>query len=390
MSPWLFWGLLTGMIVMALGFVLWPLLRSARQAETSRRQTNIVLYRERLDEIARSVAAGELGVADAAEIRQELDLRLLEEAAPAANPGMRTTATGSRGLVMMLLLIVPALAIGIYLANGDWRLALVGDSEQALPLLLDRLQRHLQEQPDDVEALRLLATSQAQLGQHALAARNFSQLNRLAATPDSLVGEAEATALAAGGKLQGRPTALIEQALQSEPQHARGLWYAGLAARQRGQDADALRHWLQLAGQTLPDDFRGLLNTQIREVGGSPPATPEPLRIVLKLKLDPALTGRVTADMPVFVYARAPGQDGPPLAAIRKQVSELPLTVVLDDAASMLAERKLSSVDRWRVTARIARQGSAQTQSGDLLGQVTVTRAQLTQTIELTIDNISP
>ena len=156
-----------------------------------------------------------------------------------------------------------------------------------------------------------------------------------------------------------------------------GAAVVGEIARQFGASLESI--------QTAPD-FRRMLESQIAQAGGKPPAAPQSLQIPVQVTLDPQLASRVTGEMPVFIYARAGGQGGPPLAVVRRSVAELPLTVVLDDSQSMLPERKLSSVDQWTITARVARQGSAESRSGDLVADTVVTRGQLPGPILLRID----
>jgi cytochrome c-type biogenesis protein CcmH len=390
--PVLFWGLLAGMTLAALAFLLLPLWRGRRAADISRRELNIALYRERLQELERALAAGETSVEEATAARAELDARLLADVGSASGgPAAASRPGRRRALALVLATALPALALGLYLHTSDWQLALVGDGPEAVPLLLQRLERHLEEQPADAAGWRLLARTRADLRDYDQAAAAYARLNALAPTAETLVAEAEAVALRDGGNLQGRPLNLIGQALQQDPDYGRALWYAGLAARQRGDDRAALQYWNALAAQELPADVRRLLDAQIVQAGGKPPAAPAAFRIPIRVELDPRLAARVSADMPLFVYARAAGeQGGPPLAVTRRRAGELPLELVLDDSHSMLPERKLSSARGWTLTARIARQGSAETRSGDLLAEQPVTREQLREPVRLTIDRVVP
>ena len=78
--------------------------------------------------------------------------------------------------------------------------------------------------------------------------------------------------------------------------------------------------------------------------------------------------GKLKPGVPLFVSARQPGIPGPPLAAVRLTSDELPATVTLSDANSMIEGRNLSSVDDVEVIARVAFGGTAITASGDLVG----------------------
>jgi cytochrome c-type biogenesis protein CcmH len=92
----------------------------------------------------------------------------------------------------------------------------------------------------------------------------------------------------------------------------------------------------------------------------------------------------------LFIFARA--LEGPPMpiAVVRKQVSDLPLTVVLDDSVSMMEQRKLSGFDKVVVGARISKTGDAIPHQGDLTGNnITVDMLQ-TESIEILIDQQVP
>jgi hypothetical protein len=52
----------------------------------------------------------------------------------------------------------------------------------------------------------------------------------------------------------------------------------------------------------------------------------------------------------LFVSARQPGIPGPPIAAVRLNADQLPTTVTLSDANTMIEGRNLSSVDDVEVS----------------------------------------
>jgi cytochrome c-type biogenesis protein CcmH len=84
------------------------------------------------------------------------------------------------------------------------------------------------------------------------------------------------------------------------------------------------------------------------------------------VELDPALRGQVSDTDTVFIVAKA--VEGPrfPLAVLRKQVRDLPLSFTLDDTMGMMPGVKLSQFPQLVVTARISKSGNAIAAPGDL------------------------
>jgi cytochrome c-type biogenesis protein CcmH len=59
-----------------------------------------------------------------------------------------------------------------------------------------------------------------------------------------------------------------------------------------------------------------------------------------------------------------------PLAIVREQVKNLPITVVLSDQQAMSPMMKLSSFEQVKLIARISKTGSAMPQKTDLIGEI--------------------
>jgi cytochrome c-type biogenesis protein CcmH len=92
--------------------------------------------------------------------------------------------------------------------------------------------------------------------------------------------------------------------------------------------------------------------------------------------LAPELQKSTSPGDTVFVYAQALSGPKMPLAIVRKQVSDLPLTVSLNDTMAMMPNMKLSNFTQVKLLARISKSGNAISQPGDLIGvidQVTLT-----------------
>jgi cytochrome c-type biogenesis protein CcmH len=208
---------------------------------------------------------------------------------------------------------------------------------------------------------------------------------------------------------------LINKALSLDPNHAKSLALAGSAAMERRDFAAAINYWERLQTQLPADseDAKMIVNglAEARQMlahikGGKPPmmaqgemppamaAPSAPVqqaagkeRITGRVTLSDALKGKVSPDDTVFVLARAAEGPKMPLAILRKQVRDLPLTFELDDSMAMAPQMKLSAFDQVVVVARISKAGSAMPQPGDALGMSNPLRPG-TKNVNVKIDQI--
>lgn len=79
-----------------------------------------------------------------------------------------------------------------------------------------------------------------------------------------------------------------------------------------------------------------------------------------------------------------------PLAVLRKQVKDLPVTVVLDDSMAMVPEMRLSRFPEVRVVAQVSRSGNAVAQSGDLRGSSAPVAVGDEGNVAVVIDQVIP
>ncbi|MFT5676269.1 MAG: hypothetical protein ACI808_002210 [Paraglaciecola sp.] len=99
-------------------------------------------------------------------------------------------------------------------------------------------------------------------------------------------------------------------------------------------------------------------------------SAPAPVALNLLLSIDPRIKDKLDPNLTVYIFARAFESSGsvisgPPLAAIRMLVSDLPITVSLSDQMALVAGRTISSVKQLVVGARISLTGDAIRQNGD-------------------------
>ena len=105
------------------------------------------------------------------------------------------------------------------------------------------------------------------------------------------------------------------------------------------------------------------------------------------VSLSPAVAKQAAPDDVVFIFARAAHGPRMPLAIVRKQVKDLPTTIVLEDSQGMSPEMKLSSAPEVIVVARVSKSGMANAQNGDLEG-VSAPVKNGTKAIAISIANV--
>jgi len=84
--------------------------------------------------------------------------------------------------------------------------------------------------------------------------------------------------------------------------------------------------------------------------------------------VSPALKAQTKPEQVVFIFAKAVRGPKAPLAVVRATVSQLPLSVRLDDSKAVMPMFRISNFDEVRIEARISTKGDARKASGDLEG----------------------
>jgi cytochrome c-type biogenesis protein CcmH len=396
-------GVLVVVLTVAVAIALTrPWWSHALAARMSRERANVVAYRTRLAEIEQELAAGNVDAESAQALKLEQQQRLLQDATQE-----QVVATGeqrsSMRVALMIGLLLPVFAGVWYYLNGSWRAqealaqgVTTPPDPQAAQIegMVQRLAQKLQQNPDDAEGWAMLGRSYFVLKRYEESAQAYDRANQLkqSSDPDLLVAEGAALALAADGDLSGKPRELFDQALKVNPDHMRALWFAGQSAAQAGDATVAQAHWQRLLKQDLPDELRATVEQQLQQIGGqgasarsAPPAAAAP-SLHVNVALAPALANKRKPDQVLYVFAKA--EQGPPmpLAVQKLKPTSWPVAVTLDDSMAMAPALKLSGFDRWIVTARLGAEGSPMAQSGDLQGQVVVSRGASPQNVDVVIN----
>ncbi len=302
---------------------------------------------------------------------------------------------GIFGLSLVLALLLPLSAIGIYALVGN-PAAIDARTHQAPPgMTLDtavaKLQEQLDKSPEDLQGWLLLGQTYNTMQKPQKARDAYAHAMELA--PDSadiMVAWAEADSLARPDHaIKGKTRSKLQQAIDIDPNNQRGLWLLGISDYQADHFVDAALTWRRLETLLKPgSDVAEAVKRQIamanaRASGKSQAEAEQQLqtapaevassgssaKIQVKISLAASLQDKLDANATVFVYARDADGTAMPLAITRVKASELPATVQLTDAMSMTPEHNLSSAQKVLLTARVSRSGQATPQPGDLEGQ---------------------
>ncbi|MDP3841752.1 MAG: c-type cytochrome biogenesis protein CcmI [Oxalobacteraceae bacterium] len=391
------------LIAGSLLFILPTLLRKEAVASPHalRDEVNLTVLRDQLRELDADVAAGAIDAAGYASARQELERRVAEDVQPGVTATATASASGKRWTAVVVGLAVPALAVALYLVLGSPAGidpaqvdAQKGQShevtEEQIVGMVAGLAQRLKSNPDDVEGWSMLARSYNALGRFGEAADAYARLVKLVpGDADLLADYADTLAMSQNKSLQGEPEKLIALALAADPKNIKALALSGSAAFERRAYQEAVAHWKNILLLVPPesDIARSTMSSigEAQGLAGAPAGAQAPVPVALNtstaaapavvaaevagtVELDAALRSKVADTDTVFIFARAAQGPRFPLAVLRKQVKDLPVSFVLDDSMSMVPDAKLSGFPMVVVGARISKSGSATPSAGEFEG----------------------
>ncbi len=266
-----------------------------------------------------------------------------------------------------------------------------------LAAMADKLAERLKAQSDDAPGWAMLGRVRMVQDRADEAVAAYQRALALRGDDARLLADyAETLGMKNGRTLVGEPSKLLARALAIEPLNGKALALSGAAAFQRADYAGAVAHWEKLLAASPPEaEFVAQLRTSINEarqlgklpaavaavaVAASPSAASTAASTAAArsasvsgtVTLAAALAARAEPDDTVFIVARAAVGPRMPLAVLRKQVKDLPISFTLDDSLAMAPAMKLSNFSKVVVIARVSKSGQAIAAPGDLTGQTTV------------------
>lgn len=250
----MFWLPVLILIVLALAFALWPLLRS--RGGQDRLAQAIAFYEQRKSELERQREAGEISAAD-------FDAAIAEQGRHLLALGRSRTADGEdsasvfrrKVAALAMLVLVPAIALGLYLRIGqpgrpDLPLASRPVTPQTMDVAtaLQRIEQHLARNPNDGRGYEVVAPVYLRSGRFADAAFAYRKvLSLLGPSAARHADLGEALVAEKDGMISAEARQEFERSIALEPGFAKALFYLALAQEQDGDKPGALRKLEELA-----------------------------------------------------------------------------------------------------------------------------------------------
>ena len=282
----------------------------------------------------------------------------------------------------------------MYMQIGSPNIKSNQDTGPNIEEMVSALALRMEDTPADLNGWKMLGRSYLQLQNFSGAVQAYEEAVALefGSNSQTLADLGEAIFLLDQLTLNGRAGQLFEQAIAITPNNPKALFYSGMAAAQSGKRLLAAERWEALLATSPPEEIRVILEAQIEMLRQTPQATTKNEAgavlgsgIEVNISLGHVAEKEIPPDTPVFIIARDPEQPSPPIAVVRRNFSELPSTVLITEADSMIAGRSISTFTRVEVVARVALKGTPIGQPGDLFGQRILDTEQ-SSTVKITID----
>lgn len=443
----IFWIAAAALTVLTLGLILPALLRKPEQSDDAAAldELNAKIFQSRMEELEKDLDTGVLSQEAFDTAKQDLEDELLYDLSGKGG------AKESRGTGNIAAIVVgagvPVIAVIMYLQIGSSDLipklanaAQVEADRQAavsraqsenngqmpsVQEMLGALEQRLERNPDDAEGWFMLGRSYVIMRRYGDAVKAFGEAQRILPLDlDIMAAAAEAQALANSNIFEGEAIALLDKVLSIMPEHQRALNLRAFAHFQNKEFELAVQRWQALRSQ-YPADAKQVASIDefiqnavsaaaeegIQLSNVSTPAAPvatanvvapaeeapvpqaaaaDGVAVKVRVNLSGRLISKVSPGDTVFVFARAVNGPRMPLAIVRKQVSDLPFTVTLDDTMAMMPAAKLSGFKQVTIGARVSKSGQAIPQSGDLSGEVTPVSPAQAPEVEVVIDTPVP
>ena len=403
-----FWSIVFVLMIIAFVIILPPMWKKRDVKSADSDQRNIDIAQDRVKELKHQLQAGNLTQQQHDEQFLELELNLGDDLD--IQQSKHQSSTQGRWVVPVIALSLPLLSVITYYSLGEPEALIKAEIKQTqsakkhgrdMNTMVMQLAQRLKENPNNAQDWVMLGRSFKYLKQYKLAANSFEKAYQLLGDdPELLLLYADTLVMLNNGTLAGKASELIFKALKKVPNDVTGLWLAGMAKAEEQDYSQAITHWRKIQ-KIVPQDSEPYAQVQkliesVQQLSGTTvedkvvvakSEAVSKVSIDVKVDISADIKAKVASGDTVFIYAKAITGPPMPLAIVRKQVADLPVSVTLDDSMAMMPGMNLSSFKAVQIIARVSKSGTAMPQKGDYLGRVELTEVITDQTVVIMIND---
>lgn len=264
------------------------------------------------------------------------------------------------------------------------------------------LRTKLDQSGDDEVAWMLLGRVAMSLNEFDMAMQSFDKVLKM--NPDNkqvLISYSQVLLMEGSDANMSRAATMLSRVLKAEPTNIDAISLLALIAYER-------KDWLQaktafevlLASMQQNDPRYSMIAERIAEIDAhlnneqqvtnTKLAEASSSEISITVDLDPVLADSQPQNGTLFVFAKAASGPQMPLAVVKMTEYSFPLTVTLSDTNAMVEGLNLSSVDKIILTARLSKDATVVTSSGELEGKSDVLERANVKEYSLLINELIP
>ncbi len=264
------------------------------------------------------------------------------------------------------------------------------------------LRTKLDQSGDDEVAWMLLGRVAMSLNEFDMAMQSFDKVLKM--NPDNkqvLISYSQVLLMEGSDANMSRAATMLSRVLKAEPTNIDAISLLALIAYER-------KDWLQaktafevlLASMQQNDPRYSMIAERIAEIDANlnneqqvtntKLAEASNSEISITVDLDSALADSQPQNGTLFVFAKAASGPQMPLAVVKMTEYSFPLTVTLSDSNAMVEGLNLSSVDKIILTARLSKDATVVTSSGELEGKSDVLERANVKEYSLLINELIP
>ncbi|PZF77742.1 c-type cytochrome biogenesis protein CcmI [Aestuariivirga litoralis] len=273
------WIVFAAMTAAVLAALLWPVVKSKPAESIAERAAyDRAVFRDQLAELDRDVERGTIGQAEADAARNEISRRLIA----ASQEAPKKKVSGIAWAAIAATLIVPAVALPLYMKAGNPQLADVPHAERManaekngdMAALVAKVEQHLEANPDDLQGWQILAPLYRRDQRWQDAADAYRNIVRLSPPDAANISDyGEALVMANQGMVPAPAHALFDEALKLDPKFPKARFYDALGLKQEGKTDEAKAAFEAFLKDT-PEDapWRPMLLAEMQDMNAKPPA----------------------------------------------------------------------------------------------------------------------